>query len=140
MILIGKCFIELQRWKDKRQNERQLVNEHKENRNDQIIENAFEGLVLYVRYVRVKRECINRAENFLAFNLAKKAFSGFMIQKIYKSNDKGMINQVQMMRRRLMFTNWFNHVHDFLPKKKQAEEFHLRKLFESMHQVAVDRR
>ena len=39
-----------------------------------------------------------------------------------------------------MFTNWFNHVHDFLPKKKLAEEFHLRKMFGSMRQVAVDRR
>ena len=96
------------------------------------MENAFEGLVLYVRYVRVKRECINRADNFLAFNLAKKAFSALMLMKIHKGNDKSMINQVHQMRRRLMFTNWFNHVHDYLPKKKEAEDFHLRKLFESM--------
>ena len=104
------------------------------------MENAFEGLVLYVRYVRVKRECIQRADNFQMDNLYKKAFTSLLLHKNYRREDKEMINEVHMMRRKLMFTNWFNHVHDFLPKKRDAEEFHLRKLFKSMHQVAVDRR
>ena len=140
MILLGRCFKELQGWKDKRQSQRKLVQEHQDYRNDQLVENAFEGLVLYVRYARVKRECIHRADSFLTFSLAKKAFSALLLHKIHRSNDKDMIGQVQMARRRAMFTNWFNHVHDFLPKKRQAEEFRLQKLFESMRQVVVDRR
>ena len=87
MILLGKCFKELQGWKDRRQSRRQMVQEHQDYRNDQIVENAFEGLVLYVRYARVKKECVRRADSFLTFNLAKKAFSALLLHKIYRNGD-----------------------------------------------------
>ena len=82
------------------------------------MESAFEGLVLYVRYAKVKRDCFYRAQDFLQTSLLKKALAALTEHRNFKREQKDMISQVRKMRRRQMFINWFNHVHDFLPKKK----------------------
>ena len=51
-----------------------------------------------------------------------------------------MIENFHSIRRKLIFSRWYNLVHDEIPKRIQADEFHLRWIFHNFRNYAESRR
>ena len=80
-----------------------------------MLENAFEGLVIYTKYSKEIKEQKEKANEFLCHSLLNKALHTLKVHKMCKENQKSLIRDVEKVRRKVLFITWFNHVHDELP-------------------------
>ena len=116
------------------------MEDHQQRKDAYLVENAFEKLLQHARLSKEAKNMKGRADGFHIYQLLRKTFNMLLLQRECKHNQYGMIRQVHSIRRKIIFSSWFNHVHDYLPKMAQAEEFHMRTIFNAFRDVVDSRR
>ena len=135
-----RCLEALRKWKTNRVIIKSMLSAHLNYRQECMLENAFEGLMIHTQYAKESRELRERADEFRANQLFSKSFETLVLHKVCKKNQKALIHDVEKVRRRVRFINWFNLVHDDLPNERKADEFFLRFRFNSIRNLAVGNR
>ena len=113
-----RCFHALREWKTNRVTTKSMLSAHLNYRQECMLENAFEGLMIHTQYSKEARAMRERADEFQANQLLFKSFETLVLHKVCKRNQKALIADVQKVRRKVRFISWFNCVHDELPKQR----------------------
>ena len=127
--------------------DRKIIGEFTNERNLKIASEVFEVLVRYTQHKIFKNHRERQAVDFNTFQLKKSCLKALLMHKISKAQSGNLTQCVRSNLRSAIFIRWFNYIHDFLPKKKIAEQNYKRSRFlafvkyvESMKQIRIQRR